>query len=343
MDKFSIRPENEGETQQGSNKGVEQRLYSSNNSNTDVGEFNLREVQVPKFMQKPINNFSSGNNRKRIIALSSSGKGGTGKSTTSLNLALLYQELNQNTVLVDMDIPFGDISTMLGMSLDRCISDFAGIPDDLSDAKVRENMLLTYHNGLKVLPALRDLYDQRTVNSAKFVDKLLNKLQSFETIVIDLGPNFEELTVRVLEEATDIVYVTDDYETTFHNIYQGKQTLTRFGIDDSKVRLIINKSAAKDERDENIRATNAMKITSIHKIHFFPFVFEMPQLVDNSCYLVLDDRKHPYRQAVLNVIEDISPELFTAKNAELVDRTISKKSKRGGGFFARLFGGRNNG
>ena len=345
MDKFSLRNSNEtgGTVQPAKNiKGLQPLDTSSinNKDEANLNGFNLREVQRPKFMEKPINNFSSGNNRKRIIAVSSSGKGGTGKSTTSLMFGLFYQQLNRNTVLVDMDIPFGDISTMLGMSKDRCISDFEEIPEDLSDEKVRENMLLTYHNGLKVLPALRDLFDQRKVNSAKFVDKLLKKLDSFETIIIDLGPNFEELTIRVLEEATDIVYVTDDYETTFHNIFQGKQTLARLGIDVSKVRLVINKSVAKDERDENIRATNAMNITSINKVHFFPFVLEMPQLVDNSCYLVLDDPKHPYRHAVLNVIEDISPELFTAKNAELVDSVTTAKPKRGGGFLARLFGGR---
>lgn len=302
--------------------------------------YNLREVQRPKFMEKPISNFSSGNNRKRVIAVSSSGKGGTGKSTTSLMLSLFYQELNQNTVLVDLDIPFGDISTMLGMSTERCISDFADIPDDLGDMKVRENMLLTYHNGLKVLPALRDLLDVRKVNSAEYVNKLLKKLESFETVIIDLGPNFEAATVRVLEQATDIVYVTDDYETTFHNIYNGKQTLERLGIDTTKVRLIVNKSVAKNERDENVRATNVQNITTIRRIHFFPFVLEMPQLIDNSCYLVLDDRSHPYRHSVLEVIEEISPELFTAKNAELIDRATSQPTKRGGGFLARLFGGR---
>lgn len=339
MDKLSLKPD---DTKQILEKGESAPISQIQEEVAPITAFSLREVQGPKFMEKPINNFSSGNNRKRIIAVSSSGKGGTGKSTTSLNLALFYQELNHNTALVDLDIPFGDISTMLGMSTERCISDFADIPDDLSDIKVRENMLLTYHNGLKVLPALRDVFDQSKVNTTSFVDKLLRKLESFETIVIDLGPNFEAATVRALEKATDIVYVTDDYETTFHNISNGKQTLARLGIDVDKVRLVVNKSLAKDERDENIRGTNVEKITGIRKIHFLPFVIEMPQLTDNSLYLALDDPKHPYRHAVMSVIRDISPELFTAKNAELVDQAMNKKGKstKSGGFFSRLFGGK---
>lgn len=295
--------------------------------------YNLHEVQKPIFMEKPINNFSNGNNRKRIIAVSSSGKGGTGKSTTSLMLALFYQELNKNTVLVDLDIPFGDISTMLGMSNERCISDFADIPEDLGDVKVRENMLMTYSNGLKVLPALRDLADQKKVNSAKFIDKLLSKLESFDTIIVDLGPNFEPLTVRVLEQATDIVYVTDDYETTFHNIYQGKNVLKRFGIDIEKLRLVINKSTSKTERDQGVRGTNVEKITGIRKIYFFPMIIEMPKLVDGSSYLVLETERHPYRKAVHSLIQDLSPELFTTRNI-----THGKVKKQG--LFSKLFGGK---
>ncbi|WP_121616791.1 AAA family ATPase [Virgibacillus halodenitrificans] len=296
-------------------------------------EFSLREVQRPKFMEKPLNSFSSGNNRKRIIAVSSSGKGGTGKSTTSLMLALFYQELNKNTALVDMDIPFGDIASMLGMSNDRCISDFNDIPSDLSDIKVRDNMLLTYHNGLKVLPALRNLNEQSKVNSASFVDKLLSKLESFDTIVVDLGPNFEALTLRVLEQATDIVYVTDDYETTFHNIFLGKNVLTEKGIDTKKLRLVINKSTAKNDKERDVRATNVGKITGIKNIYFLPIVVEMPKLVDSSNYLVLEENRHPYRKYVHDIIKDLSPELFTERN-------ISHYKPKKRGLFAKMLGGK---
>lgn len=331
---FALHPEQENNQQEW--KLIMDKSVKEESTEVKVnveGEFNLHEVQKPKFMEKPTNSFSSGNNRKRIIAVSSSGKGGTGKSTTSLMLSLFYQELNKNTVLVDMDIPFGDIATMLGMSNDRCISDFADIPFDLSDIKVRDNLLLTYSNGLKVLPALRDLKDQDKVNSASFVDFLLSKLESFDTIVVDLGPNFEPLTVRVLEKATDIVYVTDDYETTFHNIYLGKQVLQEKGIDINKLRLVINKSTSKNDKERDVRATNVEKLTGIKSVYFLPMVIEMPKLVDSSNYLVLEKTRHPYRKYVHDIIKDLSPELFTTRNI-----THGKPKKQG--IFAKMFGGK---
>lgn len=348
MEKISLRPTKEGNLEKEKSQSLalkpetvnihqegKSTVVKTKIQETPVieGEFSLREVQKPKFMEKPISSFSAGNNVKRIIAVSSSGKGGTGKSTTSLMLALFYQELNKNTVLVDMDIPFGDISTMLGMSQERCISDFADIPRDLSDIKVRDNMLLTYHNGLKVLPALRDLSDQDKVNSTSFVDFLLSKLESFDTVVVDLGPNFEPLTVRVLERATDIVYVTDDYDTTVHNISLGKKVLAQKGIDVNKLRLVINKSTAKNDRERDVRATNVEKLTGIKNIYFLPMVVEMPKLVDSSNYLVLEETRHPYRKYVHKIIQDLSPELFTERSI-----THGKPKKRG--FFSKMFGGK---
>lgn len=328
---FALEPETDNNQQEGKSTMV--KTKEVHELPKIEGEFSLREVQKPKFMEKPLNSFSNGNNRKRIIAVSSSGKGGTGKSTTSLMLALFYHELNKNTVLVDMDIPFGDIATMLGMSTERCISDFADIPRDLSDVKVRDNMLLTYHNGLKVLPALRDLSDQDKVNSASFVDLLLSKLESFDTIVVDLGPNFEPLTVRVLEQATDIVYVTDDYETTFHNISLGRKVLHEKGIDLEKLRLVINKSTSKNDREQGVRGTNVEKLTRIKNIYFLPMVVEMPKLVDSSNYLVLEETRHPYRKYVHDIIKDLSPELFT-------DRSITHGKPKKRGIFSKMFGGK---
>jgi MinD-like ATPase involved in chromosome partitioning or flagellar assembly len=323
-EKIRLKPSMEVE-KEGTNQ-VKNNL-TEHQEGIEIGEinFNIREVQKPKFLEAPIHSFDNGANRKRIIAVSSSGKGGTGKSTTAMMLALFYQELNQNTVLIDLDIPFGDIANMLGMSTERCISDFVGIPKDLSDTKIRENMLLTYHNGLKVLPALRDLKDLHKVNSAAFVDDLLEHLESFSTIIIDLGPNFEPVTVRALEKATEIVYVTDDYDTTFHNIYHGKQVLKEMGIDVRKMFLVINKSISRNQKEEEIRAINAKNITGIEKVFFFPMVIEMPKLVDSSSYLVLEKQRHPYRKAIYRLIQELSPELFTSKKVAHEKTTEGKR------------------
>lgn len=284
---------------------------------------NLKDVNNPFFLEKPLNNYNLGSNRKKIIAVSSSGKGGTGKSTTSVMLALHYQNLNHNSVLVDFDIPLGDVSTMLGMSFDRSISDFFGIPDDLGENYVRDNLLLTFQNGLKVLPALRTLHDENKENQEQFIRKIFYHLKSFDVIVVDTGPNFEPATVEILKSATDIVYVTDDYETTFQNIYVGRNILMEKQVDVNKIKLVVNRSM-------NIKSSRCLQIaniTGIKNVYFLPYVKNMSDLVDRREYVVLK-KNHIYTNYLEALIKDVTPEYFSTKN-----------SKEKQGFVKRLFGG----
>lgn len=283
---------------------------------------NLKDIQKPLFLEKPLNQYSEGKNRKKIIAVGSAGKGGTGKSTIALMLALALQEKNQNTVIVDFDIPIGDISTMLGMTQDRCISDFFGIPDDLASEKVRDNLLLTYHNGLKVLPALRNLKEEGKVNYNKFVDKLFYLLRSFDVVVVDTGPNFESATMKIFEVATDIIYVSDDYETTFQNIYQGKKVLEEQGIDLTKMRLIVNRS----NKISSKIVDNIAKLTSINNVFFLPYVENMPAMVDSKKFISIERKNTPYKKFLDKVMRDITPELYSTNEKKgLLSRVFGSK------------------
>lgn len=278
---------------------------------------NLNETNTPLFLESPSRHYSAGSNRKHIIAVSSSGKGGTGKSTTAVNLALSYQEKNKNTALVDFDLPLGDINTMLGMSDERCISDFFNIPADLGDDKVRENLMLTYHNGLKVLPALRNIHDLCKVNQSRFVDMLLHHLQSFDVVVVDTGPNFEESTLHILKKATDVVMVSDDYQTTFHNIYKGRQVLLEVGVDISNICLAVNRANNLDDQ----RLLSISNITGIKAIFFLPFVKEMPDLVDVQRFMVGSNSLYTDRLDTL--MNHLTPELY----ANLKGSNDIKKTK----------------
>lgn len=48
-----------------------------------------------------------------------SGKGGTGKSVTALNLGLAFQKLGEKTVLIDGDRTSPDLSILLGLEPDQ--------------------------------------------------------------------------------------------------------------------------------------------------------------------------------------------------------------------------------
>lgn len=143
----------------------------------------------------------------RIITVSSA-KGGVGRTTVATNLAVgLARTGRGSTVLVDLDLQFGDVASALGLEPRY------GVPDAVRGLATRDTMVLktflTQHEtGLSVLcapttPGGADLV------SPDAVAPLLEMLGSeFSYVVVDTGVGLSEHVLAALDETTDLVLVT---------------------------------------------------------------------------------------------------------------------------------------
>ena len=60
------------------------------------------------------------NNKGRVITITSR-KGGVGKSTTLLNLAGIYSNLEKKVLILDFDLTSGSIAISLNLETDKTI------------------------------------------------------------------------------------------------------------------------------------------------------------------------------------------------------------------------------
>lgn len=122
---------------------------------------------------------------RRIVVTSQ--KGGVGKTTVSLHLALALAERGKSTLLVDLD-PQGGI----GHSLARGDTELAGLTDRLMGAVSAEKALLeTKVPGLSLLPRGRldpiDVIEyERAIQAPGVLDEALRELEGgFERVILD--------------------------------------------------------------------------------------------------------------------------------------------------------------
>lgn len=121
----------------------------------------------------------------RIVVASQ--KGGVGKTTVALHLALALAERGQPTLLVDLD-PQGGI----GHSLARGDTELVGLADRLMEqARPEEALLPTKQRGLTLLPRGRlDPIDvcefERVLREPGVLDRLLKEVESaFHFVILD--------------------------------------------------------------------------------------------------------------------------------------------------------------
>jgi pilus assembly protein CpaE len=143
----------------------------------------------------------------RVITIASP-KGGVGKTTVATNLAIgLTNAAPQSTVLVDLDVQFGDVASALGLVPEYSLPDAAHGPAS-EDTMVLKTFLTQHPTGLYAVCGAESPAAGDTI-SGEDVGRLLAALaREFRYVVVDTAPGLSEQTLAALDRATDVVMLT---------------------------------------------------------------------------------------------------------------------------------------
>jgi len=134
-------------------------------------------------------------------------KGGTGKTTTAINLSAFLALGNQKTLLVDMD-PQGNATSGVGVNPEDKVTIYEAL---FGEAIASEGIFSTPWENLSVIPSTISLTgaEIELVNISEREERLKSVLKTvkddFDYIVIDAPPSLGLLTVNVLVAADSLV------------------------------------------------------------------------------------------------------------------------------------------
>ena len=181
--------------------------------------------------------------RHRALAVSG-GKGGIGKSTLSLGLALAYARGGARTLLVDTDLGMADLNLLLGVAPERSLL------DAIHGASIDE-VLVSAH-GVTLLPALNGSYvlanmagptRQRTL---ELVDSLSDR---FDTVVLDIAAGIAANQSTFTAAASDRVVVVDPEPLSLADAYACLKVLAvEYGVTTAYV--VPNRVTSRAQADE---------------------------------------------------------------------------------------------
>src|SRR5256714_1456818 len=259
----------------------------------------------------------SGSGRHGKIVTVFSPKGGTGKTVTATNLAAACAKFEgRKTLLLDLDLQFGDAAIMLGIEPDKTIYDLVVAPGELDTEKLA-GYTTKHACGLEVLPAPLRPEDAELVTEAKLGRLLEVARESFDVIVVDTSPFFHGPMLATLDRTDELLLLCSLDVPTLKNLRLSLQTLDLLSFPTARIRFVLNRANSKvGMSKKEVEGALDMKIA-----------FEMPSdravpiSVNRGNPAVLGDSGSEFAGAVKRLAQGlVKPEPKSAS---------AKKAKRG--------------
>ena len=183
---------------------------------------------------------AEGKDQRGLIATVFSPKGGTGKTVISTNLAtMLATGLGKRTLLVDLDLQFGDSAILLGVEPERTLSDLVAAPGEL-DAEKLAGFVAHHPSGLDLLAAPLRPEGSEVVNDEGVARVLDVARHEYEAVVIDTAPLFHGAVLTAIDWTDVLLLVCSPDVASLKNVYLSLRTLSLLSYPSERLRLVLN-------------------------------------------------------------------------------------------------------
>lgn len=205
--------------------------------NMDQAE-NLRTI-IKRQNQKAASN-------ARVIAVTS-GKGGVGKSSVSINLALQFRRMGKRVIILDADFGLANIEVMFGVIPKYNLSDLIYKGRTLSEIIIEGPEGVGFISGGSGIAKLVNL-DKEQIK--RLVSKMAELEDIADVVIIDTGAGISPSVMEFLMACPETIIVTTPEPTSITDSYALLKALSMyegFNKNETKVRVIANKVMSIEE------------------------------------------------------------------------------------------------
>ena len=176
----------------------------------------------------------------RVITVTS-GKGGVGKSNTSINLAIQFRRMGQRVIILDADFGLANIEVMFGAVPKHNLADLIYQGKNIKEIITWGPMDVGFISGGSGIASMSNLSREHLT----YIIQNLAELDAIaDIIIVDTGAGISDAVLEFLVASGEILVVTTPEPTSITDSYSLLKALARhqrFSTDNSQLKVIANK------------------------------------------------------------------------------------------------------
>ncbi len=201
------------------------------------------------------------NNQQRPLArviTVTSGKGGVGKSNTSINLAIQFQRMGQRVIILDADFGLANIEIMFGAVPKFNLYDLIYKGMNMRDIITWGPENIGFVSGGSGIVGMSNL-------SRDYLTYIIQNLAELDAmadiIIVDTGAGISDAVLEFLVASGEIILVTTPEPTSITDAYTLLKALgrhERFSAESTKIKVLSNRVDSLDEGKTLFAKLNAV-------------------------------------------------------------------------------------
>ncbi|MFB6216651.1 MAG: P-loop NTPase [Candidatus Aenigmatarchaeota archaeon] len=241
----------------------------------------------------------------KVISIAS-GKGGTGKTVSTLNIAMTLHNLGEDVLVIDADLKDPNIGINLGIYAPQ-----STVNEALEEEKNLLEALYIHDSGLRVIPA--SLSINYLNSNLKSFSKLTRDMGGY--VLIDCGPGLSEDVISCLKASDSVIPVTNPMRSAL----SGTIRLVELAQDlDREIEgIIVNNLTSKEISLEEIR-----NITGCPILGDVPYDTNVDRSIVNRRPLVEHKPHSSAAQEFQKIAHDLAGEDYTPQFSNRFKRFV---------------------
>jgi flagellar biosynthesis protein FlhG len=200
-------------------------------------------------LRKMVKEQASPRRVSRVITITS-GKGGVGKSSISVNLAIALSRLGKRVIILDADFGLANVEVMFGIRPQYNLADLIFRGKTLADIVTQGPENIGFISGGSGIQELTNLTKDQIVY---LIQKLVELDDLADIILVDTGAGISDSVLEFVAASSEVLLVATPEPTSITDAYALLKTLNRktdVSLKDTAIMMIANRIDTYDDGKE---------------------------------------------------------------------------------------------